>query len=108
MRKLLILLCLVSGFAWSFERPLPPNGIYGEMKSFAPGEIKIDDKTYGSGPGLRVFNTQNMIIQPGTVPQANSVWFQLEPNGYVWKLWLLSDEEAARIKQRLKDVVTTQ
>ncbi|SMC17760.1 hypothetical protein SAMN02745857_00399 [Andreprevotia lacus DSM 23236] len=98
MRKILCLLFCLPLLCFA-ARPLPLNATLGDMASYSPQNIKIDGKTYQGGAGLRVYNTDGLIIMPAAVPQRSPVLFQLEPAGYVWKIWLLTDDEAKSVKQ---------
>ena len=100
MRKLLFLLLLLPALCLAYSRPLPLNATLGEMQSYSPQVVKISDKLYQGGAGLRVYSTEGRILMPQSVPQTGPVLFQREYNGYIWKIWLLTDEEAAAIKQR--------
>ncbi|KAF0814018.1 hypothetical protein IGB42_01698 [Andreprevotia sp. IGB-42] len=111
MRKLLFSLLLLPCLCVAFDRPLPPNAIQGNMQAYTAQAIKIDGKVYRGGAGLRVYNTNGQIILPQSVPQESAVLYQLEANGFMWKIWLLTKAEAEAVKLRkkaLKEAATTQ
>jgi hypothetical protein len=98
---LAFLLCAAGG-AWAQARmvALPPNAVYGELKAFQHPVARIGDRSLRLSPGARIFNTQNLIVQPTAMPQQSSVMYRLDANGDISEIWLLTPEEAAAARQR--------
>jgi hypothetical protein len=98
----LVLLLCIGGAARAQGRQvmLPSNAVYGELKAFQHPMARIGDRTLRLSPGARIFDTQNLIVQPGAVPQQASVMYRLDANGDISEIWLLTPEEAAAARQR--------
>ncbi len=79
---------------------LPADARYGEMKAFAYPVAQIDKETLRLSPGARIYNTQNLIVMPATVPATAQVLYKLDFQGQVSQMWLLTPEEAAAAKKR--------
>jgi hypothetical protein len=99
---LVILALAIAMDAAAQTRPvaLPPNAVYGELKAFDYPMAKIGDRSLRLSPGARIFDTQNLIIQPVAAPQQASVMYRLDINGNVSDIWLLTPEEAAQARKR--------
>src|SRR5687767_4067802 len=100
---LLTALILAAGVAWGQQaRPvaLPANATYGEMQAFRYPEAQIGKKVIRLAPGARVYDTQNLIIQPGSVPYQARVLYRLDVQGQIAHMWLLTADEAAAAKRR--------
>jgi len=84
------------------QRPvqLPPDARYGELKAFAYPRAQIGKETLHFSPGAKIFNTQNLIIMPATMPATAQVLYKLDMQGQVAQLWLLTPQEAADAKKR--------
>jgi hypothetical protein len=97
-----MLMLPLGGGAWAQARQVrpPPNAVYGELKAFQYPLAKIGERTLRLSPGARIFNTQNLIVQPTAVPQQASVMYRLDINGDIGEIWLLTPEEAAAARER--------
>jgi hypothetical protein len=73
---------------------LPANATYGEMKAFRYPEAQIDKRMLRLAPGARVYNTQNLILMPGSVPSQAPVLYRLDIQGQIAQMWLLTADEA--------------
>ena len=98
-------LVVASAAAWSqMPRPvqIPANAIYGDMKWFRYPEAMMGKKIVRFAPGARIYDVNNLIIQPAMVPSAGPVLFRLDVQGQVTQMWLLRPDEAAAAKERAK------
>jgi hypothetical protein len=78
-------------------RNFPEKAIRGEMKSHNFPYVKTGDKTLRLAPGGRIFNQQNLIITPASLPsQTAQIMYTTDMNGDLSRVWLLTAEEAAR------------
>jgi hypothetical protein len=102
---LFLVLAVLFGGAWAQQPrpvPLPANAIYGDMKSFRYPEAQMGKKVVRFSPGARIYDVNNLIIQPSMVPARASVLFQLDINGQVAQMWLLRPDEAKAAQERAK------
>jgi hypothetical protein len=70
------------------------------MKAFRYPEAQIGKLILRLAPGARVYNTQNLILMPGSVPSQAAVLYRLDVQGQISHLWLLTADEAAAAKRR--------
>lgn len=93
MKKLLVLLLLIAVVPAMAARLLPPNAKRGELTGVQYPSVSIDDKIYRLAPGARLFSVNNQMILPNLLPQAGTVFYQLDAYGNLSQLWLASDQE---------------
>ncbi|KPC49409.1 hypothetical protein [Amantichitinum ursilacus] len=106
MRKPFALLVLLFGMmlsSLSFAgRVLPANGKLGVLDHYQLNAVSIDGTAQPTAAAIRVYGTNNLLLPPQQVPDNSNIWYTTEANGNVWKIWLISDDELAQIKQQLK------
>ena len=83
--------------AMAFERPFPTHAKRGTMKpDLFPGII-IDGKPRILTPGARIWNGDNLIQMPASLPAMNVVVNYTEADGSnIDRVWILTREEAAQ------------
>jgi hypothetical protein len=92
---ILVLAGATQGFA---ERTFPEQATRGELKAYQYPSMKIGDYVYRLSPGSRIFSQQNLIIMPASLQvQTAPVMYILDTSGDLSRIWLLTDEEAARL-----------
>ncbi len=79
-------------------REFPQNAKRDEIKAHQYPYYKIGSQTYRLAPGGKIFNQHNMIIMPASLQlQTADVMYQLDMNGDLGRVWLLTPEEARQI-----------
>ena len=83
--------------AMAFERPFPTHAKRGTMKpDLFPGII-IDGKPRLLTPGARIWNNDNLIQMPASLPAMNVVVNYTEDEwSYIDRVWILTRDEAAQ------------
>ena len=76
-------------------RFLPQNVQVGQVNGHNYPEVKIGGEVYRLAPGARIYDTFNRSIVPNQLPQSAKVFYQLDPGGFLIKIWLPTPEEAA-------------
>ena len=95
LASVLALACATQACA---ERVFPERARRGDMKAYDYPSMKIGDKIYRLSPGSRIFNRNNLIIMPASLQtQTAPVMYTLDMRGDLASIWLLSEEEAARL-----------
>ena len=99
MRKALLagLACL----AWIFPataqmRTIPDAAKRGEMHHVQDMVVAIDGATQRLSPGAQVRDASNRIIVPSSIPGGSLVKYLVDGQGLVFRVWILTPEEAAR------------
>lgn len=102
LNRLLSLLVFVGCLGFSLGavagRVLPPAAKAGEMTASQYPEVKVDGTVYRLAPGAVLFDQSNRAILPGYLPQAAKVFYLLDMQGQISKLWIMTPEEAAASK----------
>jgi hypothetical protein len=80
------------------ERNFPDYARRGNLTAYAYPSMKIGEHTYHLAAGSRIVNQQNRIVMPASLRvQTAPVMYLLDISGDLSRIWLLTDEEAARI-----------
>jgi hypothetical protein len=83
--------------ALAAERPFPTFAKRGTMKPDLFPAIIIDGRPRILTPGARIWNANNMIDMPASLPQTNVVVnYTEDENAYIDRVWILTPEEAAQ------------
>jgi hypothetical protein len=91
---MLALVCTTQACA---ERNFPEQAKRGEMKAYTYPSMRIGDNVYRLAAGSRIVNQQNLIIMPASLQiQSAPVMYILDTSGDLSRIWLLTDDEAAR------------
>ena len=81
--------------ASAFERPFPPIAKRGVMRPDLYPAIIIDGRPRIMTPAARIWNTDNMIEMPASLPVKNvAVNYTENDASEIDRVWILSDEEA--------------
>lgn len=87
----------VAPFAQAFERPFPTFAKRGTMKPDLFPSVVIDGKPRILTAGARIWNTDNLIQMPASLPIRNVVVNYTEDDAaYIDRIWILTAEEAAQ------------
>lgn len=104
-RRLLLsamIACTVSALsvaapALAFERPFPAHAKRGVMKPDLFPSVVIDGKPRILTAGARIWNTDNLIQMPASLPVKNVVVNYTEDDAaYIDRIWILTTDEAAQ------------
>ena len=95
LKHFLFLFLLLFALAADAGRILPQNVQVGEIKGHNYPEVKIGGETYRLAPGARIYDTFNRSIVPTQLPQSAKVFYQLDPSGFLIKIWLPTPDEEA-------------
>lgn len=107
LRRLLAVCVLASAGSVSLPalaqfRMFPANAEAGELNAIGPGWVRLDGDDYALAPGAQIRNAQNLIVLPAAASgDYDDVPVRVQRNlqGQVWKLWILTDEEARALDQ---------
>ncbi len=79
-------------------RTLPQNAVLGELTATSYPYVTIGDKQFHLAPGTRIFDQNNRIILPVSMPTRATVLYKLDANGDLINMWLLTPDELATLK----------
>ena len=80
-------------------RILPPDAVADELKDSKYPYVLIGGSRFHLAPGSRIFDQNNRIILPNYLPRSATVLYQLDGNGDLINMWLLTPAEAASLKK---------
>lgn len=105
MGKTLSVLGLLASLLWLLPaqaaREFPQDALRGTITSHQYPHYRIGSTTFRIATGGKIFNQQNLIITPASLPQRSAeVMYRLDMRGDLGAIWLLTPEEAALIPKR--------
>lgn len=87
-----LLLC-VPLLALAQLRAIPADAIKAKMKPPADGVAVVGKYTFRLAPGAQIRSTDNRIMLPVMIGSEQVVRYQLDANGDLYRVWILSDDE---------------
>jgi hypothetical protein len=93
------LIALLALQPWAVAgRILPQNAVLGELTATSYPYVTIGKKRFHLAPGSLIFDQNNRTILPNSLPRKAAVLYQLDANGDLHKMWLLTPDELAKLK----------
>lgn len=93
---LALLLALACGAAQAQLRTLPAEAKRGEIRHLQDMNVAINGEAMRLAPGAQIRDASNMIVMPATLPPGSLVKYLLNAQGQVFRVWLLTPQEAAQ------------
>ena len=85
-----------SGVALAQLRTIPADAKRGTMSHVQGMTVELDGKQTELAPGAQIRDVDNRIILPTTLPSGSLIKFMPDVQGRVWRVWILSQQEAAQ------------
>lgn len=76
-------------------RRIPDDAKRGTFTAGPIPAVEIDGKPYRLAPGARILGPNNSTVTPNQVPPKSTVRYQLDGQGQVRVVWVLTAAEAA-------------
>jgi len=98
MRILLVtaILAFAASPALAQLRTIPADAKRATMSHVQGMTVELDGKRTELAAGAQIRNAGNMIVLPTALPAGSRVKYTLDLNGQVWRIWILSPQEAAQ------------
>ena len=100
IRSVLLCLCiaLAAGAAQAQAqlRTIPADAKRATMSHVEGMTVEIDGKRVQLAAGAQIRDDRNMILVPAAVPRGVLVKYQLDMQGLIGRVWILSPQEAAQ------------
>ncbi len=96
---LLALLAILAGAGLASARDLPADAKFGKLTAFQYPYALIGGKKLRMNAAARIYNEDNLIVQPAAMRQSAKVLYQLDSAGDLAKIWLLTEPEAVAAAQ---------
>jgi len=98
IRSALIVACLLvaATAALAQLRTIPADAKRATMSHVEGMTVELDGKKMLLAAGAQIRDGRNMIVVPAMVPKGILVKYQLDTQGLVGRVWILSPQEAAQ------------
>jgi len=93
---LTLLSTLMAGAAQAQLRTIPADAKRGTMSHVQGMTVELDGKKTELAAGAQIRDANNMIVLPATLPSGSRIKFMPDAQGQVWRVWILSPQEAAQ------------
>jgi hypothetical protein len=99
------MLCVLAGVLflhgslWAENlRVFPADAKPATFNGFVDNGVKLGSRVSALAPGLQIRDRANLIVVPATLNGVENlpVRVQLDTQGAVWRIWILTPEEAAK------------
>jgi hypothetical protein len=90
------LLITTSAIAQTAARKIPANALRGTYTAATFPGAYIDGKLVQMAPGVRIVTPSNRTIPPAQVPPETPVRYELDAQGKIRMIWMLTPEEARK------------
>jgi hypothetical protein len=81
-------------------RTLPAEAKRGEIRHLQEMDVAINGEAMRLAPGAQIRNASNLIVMPAALPAGALVKYVLNAQGQVFRVWILTPEEAAQPDRR--------
>lgn len=102
IRSALIVVCLL--FAASAVqaqfRTIPSDAKRATMSHVEGMTIELDGRKMPLAAGAQIRDDRNMIVVPAMMPRGILVKYQVDAQGMIWRVWILSPQEAAQADKK--------
>jgi hypothetical protein len=93
---LILLLAAATGIAEAQFRAIPGEAKRATLSHVEGMIVDVDGKRMQLAAGAQIRDGRNMIVVPTAVPAGVLVKYMLDTQGLVWRVWILSPQEAAQ------------
>ena len=75
-------------------RSIPADAKRATMSHLEGMTVDVDGKRTQLAAGAQIRDDRNMIVVPAGVPAGAKVKYLLDTQGQIWRIWILSPQEA--------------
>jgi hypothetical protein len=91
-----VLAALVAANATAQLRTIPKEALRGQLTHVTQNIVIVNGQSMRLAPGALIYAQNNLTIVPTEVPSNSLVEYTLDRNGDLFKVWILTQDEAAR------------
>lgn len=91
-----LLAALLATVAAAQFRTIPKEAVRGELTHLTENIVSVSGQQMRLAPGALIYGQNNLIVVPTQVPRDSLVEYTTDRNGELFKVWILTPEEAAR------------
>lgn len=86
-----------AGNASAQLRSIPDDAKRAQLRFVREMTVELDGNRVQLSPGAQIRDLENRIVVPSSLPQDSLlVKYMTDPGGYVHRVWILTQEEAAK------------
>ena len=101
LRTLIFALGLAASVAALAQvRTIPAEAKRGHIEYVQDRVIRLSGRMMQLSAGAQIRDPSNLIIQPTALPPRALVKYRLDNEGYVHRVWILTEQEAAQRDKR--------
>ena len=105
MKRFVFFLMLLIASSVCLARKIPSDGLEGQVSPLGYPYIKVNGKSLRLSPGARIYDTNNRIIQTTSLPASSKAIYQLNAQGDVQKIWLVTPNEFTEFQSNKKEKI---
>lgn len=98
MRKYLFVLLFALLSAQAMARNFPANTRFARVDAVTSNAVQIDSTWIQAAPGLRIAGQNNVLVFLNQLPAKSWIGFQLDHQGSLMRIWILTANEVAERK----------
>jgi hypothetical protein len=91
-----LLVAILAASAWAQSRVIPKQALRGQLTHVTENIVAVNGQRMRLAPGAQIFAQNNLTIVPTEVPPNSLVDYTLDRAGQIFKVWILTPQEAAR------------
>jgi hypothetical protein len=91
-----LLVAILAASAWAQTRTIPKQALRGELTHVTQNIVSVNGQTMRLAPGAQIYAQNNLTIVPTEVPPNSIVDYTLDRDGQIFKVWILTPQEAAQ------------
>jgi len=77
-------------------RAIPADAKRATMTHVAGMTVEVNGQRVLLATGAQIRDNRNLIVVPTALPPNSLVKYQVDSQGQIWRIWILSPEEAAQ------------
>ena len=77
-------------------RAIPADAKRATMTHVAGMTVELNGQRVLLATGAQIRDNRNLIVVPAALPPNSLVKYQVDSQGQIWRIWILSAEEAAQ------------
>jgi hypothetical protein len=77
-------------------RAIPADAKRATMTHVAGMTVELNGQRVLLATGAQIRDNRNLIVVPTALPPNSLVKYQVDSQGQIWRIWILSPEEAAQ------------
>jgi len=97
LRSLFLAIAITASLAAQAQmRSIPEGAKRAHLRHIEDTRVQLGGKELRLSAGAQIRDASNLIVQPSAVPEGSLVKYTLDRAGYVHRVWILSQQEAAQ------------